>query len=64
MDNDVAALEIQSFTRFQVSETFEEWVDPKVARIMGKMKYEQGEGSKLPDFRGQTTRRGLGYRSD
>ena len=39
-------------------------MDPKVARIMGKMKYEPGEGSKLPDFRGQTTRKGLGYKSD
>ena len=64
IDNAVAALETLPFTRFQVSATFEEWVDPKVARIMEKMKYEPGEGSKLPDFRGQTIKRGLGYKSD
>ena len=64
VDNVVATLEIQHFKRFQVSETFEEWVDPNVARLMGKMKFEPGEGSKLPYFRGQTTWRGLGYKSD
>ena len=47
-----------------MSTTFEEWLDPRVARIMEKMKFESGEGSKLPAFRGQTTRRGLGYNSD
>ena len=31
-----------------MSATFEEWVDSKVARIMEKMKFEPGEGSKLP----------------
>lgn len=39
-------------------------MDSRVARIMKKMKFEPGEGSKLPDFRGQTTRKGLGYTSD
>ena len=63
-DSAVAALEVQPFTRFQVSVIFEEWVDPRVARIMKMMKYEPSEGSKLPDFRGQTTRKGLGYDSD
>ena len=47
-----------------MSATFEEWVDPKVARIMEKMKFEPGQGSALPNFKGQTTRRGLGYQSD
>ena len=64
VDNVVATLEIQNFTRFQVSSTFEEWVDPKVARIMEKVKFEHGTGSgvggALPDFRGQTSGRGLG----
>ena len=68
VDNAVAALEIQPFSRFQVTAqvavTFEEWVDPKVAKIMEKMKFEPGQGSALPDFKGQKTRRGLGYRSD
>ena len=39
-------------------------MDPKVARIMEKIKYEPSEGSKLPYFRGHTTQRGLGYNSD
>ena len=64
VDNAVATLEIQPFTRFQVSATFEEWVDPKVARIMQKMKFEPGQGSTLPDFKGQNTRKGLGYHFD
>ena len=51
VDNVVAALEIQPFTRFQVSATFEEWVDPKVARIMEKMKFEPSKGSALPNFK-------------
>ena len=29
-----------------------------------RIKYEPNEGSKLPDFRGQTTLRHLGYNSD
>ena len=52
VDNAVAALEIQPFARFQVSATFEEWVDPKVAKIMEKMQFEPGQGSTLPDFKG------------
>ena len=64
VDNAVATLEIQPFARFQISVTFEEWVDPKVAQIMEKMKFEPGQGSTLPNFKGQNTRRGLGYRSD
>ena len=31
---------------------------------MEKMQFEPGQGSKLPDFRGQTTHRGLRYNSD
>ena len=39
-------------------------MDPKVAKIMEKIQFEPGQGSTLPDFRGQNTRRGLGYKSD
>ena len=46
-------------------------MDPKVAKIMKKMDYKpntglgaKGQGvSTLPDFRGQTSRKGLGYQS-
>lgn len=41
----MATLEIQLFTRIQVSVTFEEWVDCKVARIIEKMNFEMGKGS-------------------
>ena len=50
---------------------FEEWVDPKIAKIMEKMDYKpntglgtKGQGiSTLPDFKRQTSRKGLGYQS-
>ena len=50
---------------------FEEWVDPKVAKIMRKMDYKPNAGlgarrqgiSTLPNFKGQTSRKGLGFQS-
>ena len=54
---------------FQISVIHEDWVDPKVAAIMKKMKYLPGTGlggrytgvREFPDFRGQTSKHGLGY---
>ena len=42
--NAVATLEVQPFTRFQVAVIFEEWVDPKVTKIMKKMDYKPNTG--------------------
>ena len=69
--NAVATLEVQPFTRFQVAVIFEEWVDPKVTKIMEKMDYKPNTGLgatgqgviTLPNFKGQMSRKGLGYRS-
>ena len=50
---------------------FEEWVDPKVTKIMEKMDYKPNTGLgamgqgviTIPDFKGHTSRKGLGYQS-
>ena len=42
--NAVDTLEVQPFTRFQLAVIFEEWVDPKVAKIMEKMDYKPNTG--------------------
>ena len=54
---------------FQVSVINEDYVSPKVTAMMKKMSYKLGTRfekkkngiSKLPDFKGQTSKQGLGY---
>lgn len=65
----VAQKEVQAPTGFQVAGIYQDYMDPKVSRIIKKIHFLPGLGlgktqqgiAEFPDFKGQVTRERIGY---